>query len=124
MKSASINYIKLILADRAVSLLLLLFIVVMIAYGTYVGISLRVSDLQVAVHYTAFGETTFYRDKWYYLVSFIFFGAIMTIAHSVLTVKLFSQGRRQFALLFIWLSLLLAIIVWITTWSVLKVAFL
>ncbi len=124
MKTASINYIKLILADRALALLLLLFILVAIAYAVYVGISLRPSDLQVAVHYSAFGETSFYRDKWYYFINFIAVGAIMAIAHTVITVKLFIQGRRPLALAFVWLSLLFVVIIWFTTWAVLRVAFL
>lgn len=124
MKTASINYIKLILADRALSLLLVLFLVVMIAYSIYVGISLRASDLQVAVHYTAFGETSFYRDKWYYLISFIVFGIIMGGTHAVLAIKLFIQGRRPLAISFVWLSLLLAVVAWLTTLSMFKIAFL
>jgi hypothetical protein len=124
MKTTGINYIKLILADRALSLLLLLFILVMIAYCIYVGISLRASDLQVVVHYTAFGEASFYRDKWYYLISFIVLGAVMTISHTVLSIKFFVQGRRQLSIFFIWLSLLLAVVAWITTWSIFKIAFL
>lgn len=124
MKTTSINYIKLILADRALSSLLFFFAIIMIAYGIYVGTSLRASDLQVAVHYTAFGETSFYRDKWYYLITFIAFAIIMGVAHITLSVKLFIQGRRQFAMLFIWFSVLLAIVAWFTTWSIFKIAFL
>jgi hypothetical protein len=124
MKTAGINYIKLIIADRALALLLLLFILVVIAYSIYVGVSLRPSDLQVAVHYSSFGETSFYRDKWYYFINFIVVGAFMAIAHTILTVKLFIQGRRTLALAFVWLSILLAVIIWFTTWAVLRVAFL
>ncbi|HET6746544.1 MAG TPA: hypothetical protein VFH06_00365 [Candidatus Saccharimonadales bacterium] len=124
MKTAGINYIKLIIADRALALLLLLFILIIVAYSIYVGVSLRPSDLQVAVHYSSFGETSFYRDKWYYFINFIVVGALMAIAHTVLTVKLFTQGRRTLALAFVWFSILLAVIVWFTTWAVLRVAFL
>jgi hypothetical protein len=124
MKIAGLNYIKLILEDRVLASLLFLFLLVTIGYCIFVGVSLRPSDLQVAVHYSAFGETGFYRDKWYYFINFIAFGIIMAIGHLVLTVKFFTQGRRALALFFAWFSIFLVVIAWLTTWAVLKVAFL
>ena len=119
-----INTIKPILTDRLMTFLVLVFIIACLAYCVYVGISLRPSDLQVAVHYTAFGETSFYRDKWYYLITFIVFGLLLAIMHTILIAKMYLQGRRQMALLFTGLSLLLVVITWFMTWSILKVAFL
>jgi hypothetical protein len=124
MKIAGINYIKLILADRVLAALLFLFLLLVVAYCIFVGVSLRPSDLQVVTHYSAFGETSFYRDKWYYFISFIALGVIMAITHIVVTVKLFIQGRRPLALFFTWFSLFLIVIAWFTTWAILKVAFL
>jgi hypothetical protein len=124
MKSNLITSLKLILSDRLVTVLLLVFILACTAYCIYVGVSLRPSDLQVAVHYTAFGATSFYREKWYYLISFIVLGLILAVVHSIIIVKLYVQERRQIALLFAWLSFLILLIVWIITHSVLKVAFL
>ena len=48
----------------------------------------------------------------------------MTIVHTVLAAKIYLQGRRPLALLFLAVSLLLVLIVWFITWSVLKIAFL
>lgn len=124
MKSNFIISLKLILSDRLVTVLLLTFILACISYCIYVGVSLRPSDLQVAVHYTAFGETSFYREKWYYLLSFVIFGLTLAVVHSILIVKLYVQERRQIAILFAWFSFLLLLIAWIMTHSVLKVAFL
>jgi hypothetical protein len=124
MKMNLINSIKPILADRLLAALTLLLIIACLAYCIYVGISLRPSDLQVAVHYTAFGETSFYREKWYYLISFIMFGVMVAIVHTSLIVKLYGQGRRQITLLFTWLSVLLIVIAWFITQAVLRVAFL
>lgn len=124
MKTNFITSLKLILSDRLMTVLLLTFILSCISYCIYVGVSLRPSDLQVAVHYTAFGETSFYREKWYYLLSFIMFGLILAVIHSILIVKLYAQERRQIAILFAWFSFLLLLIAWIMTHSVLKVAFL
>jgi hypothetical protein len=124
MKTNIITSVKLLLADRLLTVLTILLILSCLVYCIYVGISLRPSDLQVAVHYTAFGGTTFYRDKWYYLITFIGFGALIATMHPILVMKLYVQGRRQMALLFLCISLLLVVIVWFMTWSVLKVAFL
>ena len=124
MKTTLTNSLKLILSDRLLTILLGLFVLVCIAYCVYVGISLRPSDLQVAVHYTAYGETNFYREKWYYLLSFIAFGVIVAAAHTALVTKIYMQGRRQLALLFLGLSFLLMVIAWSITWSILRIAFL
>ena len=124
MKENIITALKLIIVDRLVTVLLGSFILLCLAYCLYVGLSLRPSDLQVAVHYTSFGETNFYRAKWYYLLSFIVFGLGLAAFHTILTIKLYVQERRQIALAFIGLSFLLLLIAWIMTRSVLKVAFL
>lgn len=106
------------------TVLLVLFILACAAYCIYVSVSLRPSDLQVAVHYTAFGVTSFYKEKWYYLLSFVVFGLILAIVHSIIIIKLYVQERRQIALLFTWLSILILLITWIIAHSILKVAFL
>lgn len=124
MKENIITALKLIIVDRLVTVLLSSFILLCLAYCLYVGLSLRPSDLQVAVHYTSFGETNFYRAKWYYLLSFIVFGLGLAVFHTILAIKLYVQERRQIALAFIGLSFLLLLIAWIMTRSVLKVAFL
>lgn len=124
MKTTLTNSLKLILSDRLLTVLLGLFLLLCLAYCIYVGISLRPNDLQVAVHYTAYGETNFYREKWYYLLSFIAFGVIVAATHAALVTKIYMQGRRQLALLFLGLSFLLVVIAWSITWSILRVAFL
>lgn len=106
------------------TVLLALFVLACVAYCIYVAVSLRPSDLQVAVHYTAFGATSFYREKWYYLLSFVMFGLILAIVHSIIIVKLYVQERRQIAIMFVWLSFLILLIAWIIAHSILKVAFL
>ena len=124
MKTNTINYIKTILSDRVMAALIVIFIIACLVYCVFVGISLRPSDLQVATHYTAFGDATFYREKWYYFINFIAFGLLMMVAHTILGMKLYVQGRRQIALFFMGFSLLLVIIAWFLTRAILRVAFL
>ena len=124
MKKTITATLKTILEDRFLAVMIIVLILLSLAYSIYVGVSLQPSDLQVAVHYTAFGPTGFYRQQWYYLVSFIVFGMLIAITHTALIMKMHAQGRRQIALLFAWITLLLIVIAFFMTRAVLRVAFL
>jgi hypothetical protein len=124
MKKTITATLKTILEDRLLTVMIIVLILLALSYCIYVGASLRPSDLQVAVHYTAFGPTGFYRQKWYYLINFAALGMLIGIIHAALIVKLHTQGRRQMALLFTWMSFLLLVIAFFMTRAVLKVAFL
>ena len=124
MKITITNYAKTIISDRVLTALLGIFILACLAYCVFVGVSLRPSDLQVAVHYSSFGDASFYRDKWYYFLNFISLALLMMAFHVILTVKMYIQGRRQIALFFISLSLFLIVLAWFLTRAILRVAFL
>ena len=124
MKTNLLTAIKLVAADRLMAVLTIMMILAALVYCVFVAVSLQPSDLQVAVHYTAFGETSFYREKWYYLLSFVAFGLIVAVIHTALILKLYTLEQRQLAVLFAWLSILIIIIATAITQSVLKVAFL
>jgi hypothetical protein len=124
MKKTIATTLKTILEDRLLTAMIIVLIVLSLAYCIYVGASLRPSDLQVAVHYTAFGPTGFYRQKWYYLINFAALGMIVAAVHATLIVKFHTQGRRQMALLFAGVSLLLLLVAFFMTRAVLRVAFL
>lgn len=124
MKATLLATLKRLLADRPMTGLVVALLLVGISYAIYVALALQPSDLQVATRYTAFGGTHFYRNKWYYLVSFVIFGIVVTGVHIALAMKLYSRGQRQFAVLMIAMSLLILVIAWITAHSILQVAFL
>lgn len=124
MKATLTTTVKTLLADRLLTAVILLLLIACGVYCLYVGISLRPSELQVAVHYTAYGTTGFYRDKWYYFANFIALGVVIAIVHTALIAKFHLQGRREMAFLFAWMSLLLIVIAFFMTHAVLKVAFL
>lgn len=123
MKSIIGSSIKQILADRLLTAMLVVFVLLCVFYCIYVGVSLHPSELQVAVHYTAFGETNFYRARWYYLLTFIGFGVVLAVMHTILAAKILLQGRRQLALFFACLSILLVLVTWLITRSILAIAF-
>lgn len=95
-----------------------------VAYIAYVGFSISASDLQLAIRYTSFGETHFYRDKWWYMLGFIGFGLLFIVAHIGMVTKLFAIGFKQFAYSFAWLSLILLVLMFAYTYSVLSIAYL
>ena len=80
--------------------------------------------MQVATRYTAFGDAHFYRNKWYYLLSFIAFVVVVLGVHIGLAIKLFGREQRQLASALLAFTILLLVIGWIITRSVLQIAFL
>lgn len=123
MKTKIINHIKLVISDRSFFSLLIGTILLGLVYSMFVAISLQTRDIQVAVHYTIFGEAHFYKEKWFYLISFVIFGLSITIAHTILMFKVYLLERRQTAMLFGWLSIVILIVAWSYTASVLKIAY-
>jgi hypothetical protein len=94
------------------------------AYIIYVGFNLKSSDLQLAIRYTSYGETHFYREKWWYLLSFIGMGLLFVVAHISLVAKLLAINMRQLAQSFAWLSLIILVLMFAYTYSVLNIAYL
>ncbi|MEP6710104.1 MAG: hypothetical protein ABJA64_00095 [Candidatus Saccharibacteria bacterium] len=124
MKIRALESFRKIASDRVILAFIVAIILFAGAYVVYVIFSLHPTELQVATHYTVFGETNFYRNKWYYLISFVLFGILIAIAHTSLIIKLFFYDLRSFAISFAWLTLLLIAVTWIITHSVLSIAFL
>lgn len=110
-----------ILADRAFLfawiLMLMLVVVIIILGASYI----RPSDLQVPVRYSSFGITNFYRDKWYYLISFVLFGLLIVVMHTGISLRLLSAKGRPFALGFIWLSIAMLSVAAVTIYALFRV---
>lgn len=124
MKHIIRSSIKQVLADRVMTLLSLGLILGGIGYIVYVAVNLSASDLQLAIRYTSFGETHFYRDKWWYLLSFIGFGLLFIVAHIGMLAKLYVIGLKQLAYSFAWLSVVILVLMFVYTYSVLNIAYL
>lgn len=124
MQIRALESLKKILSDRLVTASIVAVILLAAAYMIYVAVSLQPSELQVATHYTVFGETNFYRNKWYYLISFILFGLLTLAANLAIVVKLFFYELRGFAIAFACLTLLIITAAWFISHSVLNIAFL
>lgn len=124
MKHIIQSTIKQVTADRPMTLLSLAVLLGGIGYIVYVAFSLSPSDLQLATRYTSYGETHFYREKWWYLLSFIGFGLLFMAAHVGMMAKLFTIGLKQLAYAFAWLSIVVLVLMFVYTYSVLSIAYL
>ena len=94
--------------------LLVLLLIIGVVY-------IRPTDLQVPVRYSSFGITNFYREKWFYELSFIVFGILVSVFHTLISLRLFEQRGRSFALAFQWLTVLILIVTLATVTTILRV---
>lgn len=100
-----------------------------VAIGVLIGIIviigaiyIRPSDLQVPVRYSGYGITHFYRDKWYYEIVFIVFAVLVAFFHTIISAKLLEVKGRQFALGFLWLTVVILAIAAVFILAILRVA--
>lgn len=124
MKKQLLHPLQQLWQDRSLFFVSLGLVIILLAYTLYVAFSLSPTELQIATHYTAYGETQFYRNKWYYLLTFIVFGVLITIAHIGLMIKLSQRHMRPLAVGLGALSLILLAILFFITRSVLGIAYL
>lgn len=122
MKQYITSTLQQLLADRPLFSLVGFFLFGCLVLIVYVAFNIHASELQVVNHYTSFGTTNFYRDKWYYLLSFIGFVIVMAVAHIALLYKILDQKGRDIAVAFVWLSIVLLFITAATAYQVLKIA--
>lgn len=109
--------------DRPAMSVCIVLAVVAIIYIVYMGLSLNPVENQIAVRYTAYGGTNFYRDHWYYLLSFIGFAVSILVLHIGLIAKLLERNMRSLALALGWLSVLIFVITFVLSRAVLSNAY-
>lgn len=122
MKSSITQLAKDISADRPFVIALISLVVISLVFCIYVIVNLHPSELQVVTHYSAFGTTNFYRDKWFYLIGFVGFGLLNLLVYGALACKIFIHKGRTLAIPFALLGVLVMIIAIATLYQILKVA--
>ena len=110
MKQQIITSVKDILQDRYLTVLLGVFFLLSIMLLVYLATAIHPTELQVVVHYTGFGPTNFYRDRWYYLLTFCVFIILMAVVHALLAYRIYNAKGRDLAIAFVWLSILIVVI--------------
>lgn len=124
MTTSITSTFKQIIKDRPLLMLCLSIIALAIAFIIYFSLRLSARELQIATRFSDFGETQLYRNKWYYLFSFIGIVGTITIAHLLLIGKLIDREMRPFAVALGWLSIVLIVVAFLVTYAVFGVAYL
>ena len=122
MKPTFIQSIQLLSKERRMIVALSIMLVVCLIFTIYVGLNIHQNELKIVTHYTAFGTTNFYRDKWYYLLSFVVFGIMVAVIHTLVALKLLVSRGTELALSFVWVSTIIITIAAATAYQVLKIA--
>ena len=84
--------------------------------------NIRYSELQVPVRYSSFGITNFYREQWFYQLTFMVFGIVVYAAHSLIGLKLYEKKGNRFAVAFQWLTVIVLLTTLITIAAIFQVA--
>lgn len=121
MKDTIKNSFSKLLSDRYLFTLCVLMILLSIVFAIYIGFSVRYSELQLVSHYSVFGVTHFYRDQWYYLLSFGVFGLGVSAIHGALIAKILVLKDRNLALLIAWSTIAMIILCWMCASSVINI---
>lgn len=105
MKKIIKNSFKQLIADRYILFLVVLMILLALIASILLGFSIHSSERQLVSHYSAFGITHFYFDKWFYALVFIAFELIVAALHTVIAVKLLLTKGRPLATMFVWFGI-------------------
>lgn len=124
MKKLFVGAIKTMFADRALFRLAVTIIILTLLTGVTLAIRLNSTELQIATRYSAFGETQYYRNQWYYLLSFVIFIIMIAGTHVALMAKMQQRDMRNQAVLFGGLTIFILIIVSLIAHAVFSVAYL
>jgi len=122
MKERIIQHTQALVNDRHLLVALLLLLLAGVSLLVFLAFGIDPTERQVAVHYTSFGTTNFYREKWSYLLSFAVYVVVLMAVHSVITLKILQEKGRELAVVFAWMGLVLVVISAALLFQILKVA--
>lgn len=124
MKNIIIPSVKHLMQDRLLLLMSIGILLLISIYIVYVSFVISPTELQIATHYSAFGDTQYYRNKWYYLFNFIVFGVVVAFFHIGAMAKLREREMRPLAIALGGLTFIMILILFLLTHSVLGIAYL
>jgi hypothetical protein len=110
-----------LVADRYLLVLSSILALLALSFAAFIALSVHPSDLQLVSHCSAFGLTHLYRDQWYYLLSFGFFGLFAATLHIILSVKIMMTKGHSLAILFAWLGIAIVVLAWITAYAIINI---
>lgn len=98
-----------------------MFILVVVEFVIVTSL-LRPGDIQVVVRYTPFGFSFFYRDHWYYLLTFILFAVAVFVTHILVASNMKKRIEESLLLPFVWLGVLILAGLCIESYKILRIA--
>ena len=113
-----------ILADRGYLGLVVAILVGMLVYILFVMTSVEPRDIQVVTQYSAFGESHFYKSRWFYLYSFAVLGVLTAAINIGIMGKMLRYERRSMGVAVGWLTIVFFVVATAVAHSVLQLAFL
>ena len=113
--------VKELFTNRYLATLTIVTILLALLFIVYIILTVSPSELQLVTHYTAYGVTHFYRDQWYYLLTFAVFVVLVACIHSAIAIKLYLLKGHPLALLFSWLGIAIIVFAWITSYMIIRV---
>lgn len=122
MKTYTNSVLQFMRQDRWLLVLSVVNIVVMLLIIVSFAVTIRPRETQVIVQHSAFSLTGLYRGYWYSLWGYGVLQFVMSIGHIFLASKLASMKLRELALVLLWLTIGLSIILALFAHSVIRVA--
>jgi len=121
MKETTKESFKLLINNRLLFASVVLVNLIALIFAIILIFLIKPSELQLVSHYSAFGVTHLYRSQWYYLYVFVIFQLLVSILHSVISVKMLNTKGHSIAMLTIWSGLFVLVLGFSTALSVINV---
>ncbi len=85
------------------------------------AVNIRPSELQVPLRNTVFGITYTYPEQWYNELSFAGFAVLVWVAHTLISLKVFTLKDRRYAIALQYLSVAILCISFLMLLSIFRV---
>jgi hypothetical protein len=121
MKQNIETFLKDLTSDRYIFIMSIVLFVLGIVSAISIGLSIIPSDIKIVSHYSAFGVSNYYTDNWLYLINFISFGAIVSLLHIIISVKLLIAKGHSISVMFIWSGVGMIMMGWVMFQHVMNV---
>lgn len=95
--------------------------VLLVALLVLSAASIRPSDIQVPLQYTAFGITNIYRSQWYNELAFPLFALVVFVMNTLIGIRFGTEKNRQFAVAYQWLTAVILAIAFLIMLAVFRV---
>lgn len=112
MKNKFITTAKTLIENRSLLGFFVLFWIVSLGFIVYSITNVQVSDVLIWSRYTSFGETHYYRDKWYSLISWLIFGVLVSGLHTAIALKFLKKENVYLSYIVIIFGIIIMIVAW------------